>query len=346
MDRNTAEKSKYNWIKVGALFLGIYLFFRYVFSLVAPFVIAFLLISMLYPGLQKLQNRVPIKKKYLATILMITFLILLSALGWLLFNTCADKIDSFPKLYTKVEQQTQSFFHTCCNHLDGVFGCNGAQLEQNISAQIDHMTGVLKTQALPQMVSSSYACVKSILSAFAFVIITVIAIFLFEKDYTSILSILQETPQGKMIWSVVQGVLSYIGTFLRAQGVILLAISILCVVVLCIAGIEGAVLLGIFAGLFDVLPFIGTGIVLVPSALWQLMSGNYGRMTVCFLLYGGCAFLRQWLEPKLIGKQMGIPPVFLLLFIYAGVKLFGISGIIKGPLSLVIINETLQKMKR
>ena len=39
---------------------------------------------------------------------------------------------------------------------------------------------------------------------------------------------------------------------------------------------------------------------------------------------------------------MGIPPVLMLLALYAGVKLFGVAGIIKGPLALVVIREMLR----
>ena len=67
----------------------------------------------------------------------------------------------------------------------------------------------------------------------------------------------------------------------------------------------------------EMLPFIGTGIVLVPLAVWQFVNLQYGKMVVCLLLYGACAPLREWLEPKLIGRRVGIAPVCLLLGIYA-----------------------------
>ena len=89
----------------------------------------------------------------------------------------------------------------------------------------------------------------------------------------------------------------------------------------------------------DVLPFIGTGVVLVPMALWQLLNGHYVRMAVCLLLYAACIVIREFLEPKLIGNRMGIAPVLMLLAIYAGIRLFGVGGIIKGPLALIVIYE-------
>ena len=125
----------------------------------------------------------------------------------------------------------------------------------------------------------------------------------------------------------------------------MLIISVLCSVTLGVAGVPGGILFGILAGTLDVLPFIGTGIVLVPLSVWQLLNGRYMRMTVCLVLYGGCILIREMLEPKLIGRRIGVAPVFMLLAIYAGVKLFGVGGIIKGPLALIVIMEILKIMK-
>ena len=90
----------------------------------------------------------------------------------------------------------------------------------------------------------------------------------------------------------------------------------------------------------DMLPFIGTGIMLIPLALYQLISGHYLQAFLCFALYAVCALVREFLEPKLIGDRVGVWPVGILFAVFAGLHLFGIWGIIKGPLSLVIICET------
>ena len=91
------------------------------------------------------------------------------------------------------------------------------------------------------------------------------------------------------------------------------------------------------------LPFVGTGIVLVPLSAWQLLSGHYVRMAVCLGLYGICILTRELLEPRLIGNKIGIAPICILFSLYAGVKLFGVGGIIKGPLALIVIFEILKE---
>ena len=103
--------------------------------------------------------------------------------------------------------------------------------------------------------------------------------------------------------------------------------------------VGNGILWGLLAGLLDALPFIGTGVVLVPLGLQQLFLGNYVRAAVCLLVYVACIFIRELLEPKLIGKRVGVSPVAILVSIYAGIQLFGIWGIIGGPLGFVIIYQ-------
>lgn len=60
-----------------------------------------------------------------------------------------------------------------------------------------------------------------------------------------------------------------------------------------IAGIKHGILWGILAGILDALPFIGTGVVLVPLGMFQILDGNWGRALVCGVLYVVCIFLRE-----------------------------------------------------
>ena len=113
-----------------------------------------------------------------------------------------------------------------------------------------------------------------------------------------------------------------------------------------IGGIQHGILWGILAGILDALPFIGTGCVLVPMAVVQVCYEKYGKAILCIGLYVVCIFLRQLLEPRLIGKRIGVNPITILLSLYAGIHLFGVAGIIKGPLGFILIYETWRSVEK
>ncbi len=337
MDSKAAQTHKL--IKICIIFFGVWFFFRYLFTLVAPFILAFLLITLCYPLLVRIQKKIPVKKKFLAMGMIVPCILLIAAILWAIMIFGGRQLEGLPAFCAQVGEQLEVFFHRCCCGLDGKFGWNGRQIEKFVIERMTIIMENVQVQVMPRILSSSYNCFKGIFAAFGFLAITCIAAFLLEKEYAGIVEGLKKSEELRLVWLVVEGVLSYIITFIKAQGVILCIISILCCVTLSIAGVPGGILLGILAGVLDVLPFIGTGIVLVPLSVWQLLNGQYVQTIVCLILYGACILTREMLEPKLIGKRIGVAPILMLLSVYAGVKLFGVGGIIKGPFALIVIME-------
>ena len=332
-------------IKICLIFAGVWFFFRYLFTLTAPFLFAFFLITLCYPLLERIQRKVPIRKKFLAIGMILPLILLMMEILWIIIILGGRQLEGLPAFWTQVSEQIQFFFHQCCGRLDGKFGWKGQQIENFVIERMTVFMQDMQEQVMPRVLASSYQCFKGLFAAIGFLAITCIAAFFLEKEYANIMAVLRKSEELRLIRSVVEGVISYIVTFLKAQGAIMLIISVLCSVTLGVAGVSGGILFGILAGVLDVLPFIGTGIVLVPLSVWQLLNGQYVRMTVCLVLYVVCIVTRELLEPKLIGKRMGIAPVFMLLAIYAGVKLFGVGGIVKGPLALIVIVEILKATK-
>ena len=343
MDREILWNNK--TIKMCLVFIGVWFFFRYLFNLAAPFVFAFLLITLCYPLLERMQKKIPIKKKYLAVVIILPIILFLMGILWAAMLFGGRQLEGLPEFCTQATEQFQILFHKCCGSLDGRFGWNSQQIESFVIERMAIIVEDVQVQVMPRILSSSYNCFKGFFAAIGFLAITCIAAVLLETEYAGIVENLKKSEEFRPVWAVVEGVSSYIITFLSAQGVLMLIIIVVCSVTLGVVGISGGILFGILAGILDVLPFIGTGIVLVPLSVWQLLNGQYMRMTVCLVLYGACILIRELLEPKLIGRRIGVAPVFMLLAIYAGVKLFGVGGIIKGPLALIVIMEILKIMK-
>lgn len=326
-------------IKCSIITLLVYLFFRFLFPLVAPFCVAFILITLFYPLFSRIQEKIPMRKKFLAVGVLLLCLIFLAVILWILGYSSSMQMEKITAFLETAYRRLQIFLHECCYSLDGRFGWKGYEIENFVVEKMTVIMENVQVQVIPRMLSSSYTCVKGILEAVAFLFITLVAAILLEKDYALFLQWLKTSEDLSFVWKALEGVLNYIITFLKAQGIILLIISVFGSAVLWATGIYGGVFWGILAGCLDVLPFIGTGVVLVPMAIWQLLNGHYLRMTVCILLYIACIVIREFLEPKLIGSRMGIAPVMMLLAIYAGIRLFGIGGIIEGPLALIVIYE-------
>lgn len=282
------------------------------------------------------------RKKFLAAGVLLLTLLCLIVILWALGYSSSIQLEPITDFLETAYRKIQIFLHQCCYNLDGKFGWNGYEIENFMIEKMTVIMENVQVQVIPQVLSSSYSCFKGIFEVVAFLFITLIAAILLEKDYASFMDWLKTSDDTTLIWKALEGILAYIVTFLKAQGIIMLTISVLSCAVLWATGIYGGIFWGIVAGCLDVLPFIGTGIVLVPMSVWQLLCGNYIQMIACLLLYAACIFIREFLEPKLIGERMGIAPVLMLLGIYAGIRLFGVGGIVEGPLALIVIHELMK----
>ena len=91
--------------------------------------------------------------------------------------------------------------------------------------------------------------------------------------------------------------------------------------------------------LVDALPVLGTGTVLIPWSIVCFLQGETVRALGILGTYAVAALLRSVLEPKLIGKQLGLDPLVTLIAMYAGFKLWGILGMIFSPLLAVTVTQ-------
>lgn len=103
--------------------------------------------------------------------------------------------------------------------------------------------------------------------------------------------------------------------------------------------IRYALLLAALIAVIDILPVFGTGTVLIPWAAAELILGNTAKGAGLAVLYLIITVVRNFAEPKIIGKQMGIKPLFTLLAMFVGIKLFGIAGIFILPITLIVVIE-------
>ena len=187
------------------------------------------------------------------------------------------------------------------------------------------------------------------MSAAAFLGVSFIASILLCRDYDGLMRCLcgkGENSRKRIVEKVLdtaERILRFVAAYVKAQAMILLVIMSIACAGLWLGRVGNAFVLGFFAGILDALPFIGTGIILLPTALWQLVCGRAGTALWCLVVYICCVGAREFLEPRLMGKRTGIYPVFMLLAVYAGVKLFGLSGILKGPLAAVVLMELFRR---
>ena len=98
--------------------------------------------------------------------------------------------------------------------------------------------------------------------------------------------------------------------------------------------------------LVDAFPILGTGAVLVPWSLISFLQADTGRAFGLLILYAAVTIVRTTLEPKLIGKQLGLDPLLTLAALYAGYRLWGLMGMLIAPLLAVAAAQLVEVRKK
>lgn len=99
--------------------------------------------------------------------------------------------------------------------------------------------------------------------------------------------------------------------------------------------IKNAVLLAVLIAFVDLLPILGTGTVLLPWGIIEILLSHtkgFGLIALYFII----TLIRNFIEPKIIGKQMGINPLFTLAAMFLGLKSFGFLGLLTFPIVLIV----------
>jgi len=102
---------------------------------------------------------------------------------------------------------------------------------------------------------------------------------------------------------------------------------------------EYPLLFAVLVTLVDALPVFGVGTVLIPWALLTFLRGQVRLGIELLVLYGAAVLTRQSLEPRLVGRQLGLPPLFTLMALYMGFHFLGVPGMIVFPMAAVLLRQ-------
>ncbi len=327
------------WLTLLCIIGAVYFFLAFISPLLTPILLAFLFVTMFGPLLKKMQTKLRIPRQVSAVILLLLVGLIVIVAGWLVISWATENAPNWSKYLDVWEEELTFMVNSICGWIGDTFRVDVSHVEESVARISGELLGRMQSDAIPDLVNSTMKYAKKLASGGAFLITFLIGTILLAKDYDRYMNFLLEQRECHMWLEALCGTIRYIVSFIKAQLIIMGTIAGVIALTLFFAGIQNGILWGLLAGALDILPFVGTGIVLLPLILIQLAKGEYIKALVCGLLYGGCILIREFLEPKIVGKTMGVWPVAVLTSIYAGIQLFGFAGVVKGPLGFVLIYQ-------
>ena len=335
------DKIEY-WAHLSITVIGIgiaaFLFFKYLFVALLPFLISWGAAFALRPAVNFVsrKTRIPIK----AVSVVLTMLCVFIGLGLIaLFSFFAIKEawEFFSSLAS--DERVIDILAKITNPIGALFGDSEASnaLTEHIGSAIEEGISGLVAR-LVSLLSDIAASIPGVLF---FILITVIASIYFALDIDRINAwikgLLPKKWSDRMIklkGNCLSAGVKYVRSYLIIMGITFVVI----LAGLLILRAENAILLSVIIAILDLLPIIGVGTVLVPWSIAQLLLGNTGMGIGLIILLVVHEFVRQVAEPKIIGKNLGVHPIVSLLLLYVGYSVLGLVGILFVPLLAVVLN--------
>ena len=125
--------------------------------------------------------------------------------------------------------------------------------------------------------------------------------------------------------------------YLRAQLILSGVVLVIVFVALLIFRQPYSLLIAIATGIIDIMPFFGSGAILVPWGVICLLVGNLKKAVFLLILAFALFLFRKLAEPKVVGNQTGLSPLLSLISIYVGMKLGGVAGMILCPIACMVV---------
>jgi sporulation integral membrane protein YtvI len=174
------------------------------------------------------------------------------------------------------------------------------------------------------------------------VIMTFLSAYFFIVERDSILqkmSRIMPSAVKKHVDMIANSFVRAVGGYFKAQLKLAVIVFVILYIGFKLIGVKYACLLGIVVAFLDLLPVFGTGFVIWPWALVDVITGEYMEMAALIVIYIICQLVKQLLQPKMVGDSIGMKPLPTLIFLYCGYKIGGFVGMLIGiPVGMVIMN--------
>ncbi len=329
------------WVLIAVL---AYLFFKFVFPELIPFVTGFIMAYFVRFVAKKISGNSEETRKVLTLVITIVIYVLLFSLiigvGVKLIDEIKNLIQSLPAFYGATIVPLWQLFAKTAQDVAMEFDESVAIEVQNTINDIQASMGKYISDISLSVVSILSNGIVGIPGLLVKVIITVVSTFFMATDFDKVIG-LARSILGEKTYEMVNSGLFHtkkvIGAYLKSYTLLFLLTFVELSIGLSLFRIPYAILIAALIAIFDILPVLGTGGVLIPWSIICLIIGKTPLGIGIFILYIIITAIRNTLEPKIVGKQIGLHPLATLMAMIVGMGLFGLAGLIFCPVALVVL---------
>lgn len=310
-----------------------------------PFIVGWLIALIASPVVHFFEEKLKVKRKAMTAVVIVAVLavvvLLVYLLGAKLIREGVNFVNELPNIWNSILAE----FNKVGANLQGVYNRMPADMQATIDDIImelgNYADGVMSRIELPSFKAVGNVA-KQIPDIFLSVVICLLSAYFFvaDKGYMSALAEKYLPASVRYHFNLIRrSFRNAVGGYFRAQFKIECWVYILLVIGLMILGVNYAFLVAFGIAILDFLPVFGTGTVMIPWALIELLSNNYRMMFGLLAIWLIAQLVRQVIQPKIVGDSMGMDAIPTLFLLYIGYRAAGVFGMILAvPIGIIVVN--------
>ncbi len=309
--------------------------------LLMPFLIGFLISLIMHPLVKVMHKYLHFPNQLAAIVsLVLTVALIGTGLYYLIvtiIRQCVDLYYRLPELYNTFLEQ----YAPLIERISGFYEDLPADTKSMIDSFLQNIPNQLANFIQP-VTRFAAGVTTSLPSVLIFTVVMMMSAYFMSADKRMMPNILRKITSEAVYERIRQTkaqMFRALGAYFKAQLIILSVVFLILSLCLNIAGVDYAFLFALCIAIFDALPIFGSGAVLIPWSLIALIGGEIRLAVTLIITYGIIILTRQLIEPKLVSVQIGVHPLATLLAMYVGLRLFGIIGLILGPVIVLVASN-------
>ena len=310
-----------------------------------PFVTGWIIALIASPLVHFFEKRLKIRRKAGTAFVIISVIALVILAGYLIGAQLVEQIAEFIGDVPKLWEAAQEDFAQIGEKLSVALKYLPSELQLTINSITgnvqEYFGGIMESISEPTITA-----LGNFVGSLPNIVISVIMSLLFayfyvaDKGYLS--GLLEKAiPDSVLVrlQMIKRGLTKAVGGYFKAQLKIEVWMYLLLGIGFSILQVKYAFLIAIGVAILDLLPFFGTGTVLIPWAIIKFLSADYKMVIGLLIIWGVGQLARQLIQPKIVGDSVGLAPIPTIILLFVGYRVAGVIGmIIAVPIGIIILN--------
>lgn len=310
-----------------------------------PFILGWLISLIASPVVRFFEEKLKVKRKAMTAVVIVAVLAAVVLLVYMLIAKLVREgvnfINELPNIWNAILAE----LNKVGANLQGIYDRMPADMQATIDDIIlesgNYMSSMLGKTELPSFEAVGNAA-KQIPDIFLGVVMCLLSAYFFVADKGYMAAAAEKFVPTSVRYHfdlIRRSFRNAVGGYFRAQFKIECWIYILLVIGLMILGVDYAFLVAFGIAVLDFLPVFGTGTVMVPWAVIELLSENYRMMFGLIAIWLIGQLVRQVIQPKIVGDSIGMDAIPTLFLLYIGYRVAGVLGMILAvPIGIIVVN--------